>query len=61
MKEVRIDDIRQRDVSYNKMETMTYEELETKTYREIQEEFYDKPEPKPVTINLIEPIRELKL
>ena len=53
--------IKQRDVSYLKLETLTYAELETMTYAEIQEKYYMKPTPKTVTINLIEPIRELKL
>lgn len=60
MKQVELD-ILQRDITYEHIENLTYSELETKTYRELQEEFYENPEPKTVTITLIEPIKEVIL
>jgi hypothetical protein len=60
MKQIEID-IKQRDTTYDNMETMTYEELEGKTYREIQEEYYQEPTPKRIEIRLIEPTKEVRL
>lgn len=51
----------QRDTSYDKMETMTYEELEGKTYKELQDEYYQVLPPKRTPLQLIEPIKEVKL
>jgi hypothetical protein len=60
MKQIEID-IKQRDTTYEKMETMTYEELQAKTYRELQEEYYQEPTPKRIEIRLIEPVKEVRL
>lgn len=60
MKQINLN-IKQRDTTYDNMETMTYEELETKTYREIQEEYYEEPAPKRIEIRLIEPVKEVIL
>lgn len=60
MKRIELD-IKQRDTTYEKMETMTYEELEVKTYREIQEEYYQEPVPEKKEIRLVEPVKEVKL
>lgn len=60
MKQIDLD-IKQRDTTYEKMETMTYEELETKTYRELQEEYYQEPVPIRKEIRLTEPVKEVIL
>jgi len=54
-------DFKKRDVSYNNLETLTYAEMETKTYEEIENELYPVKSPKPVSLMLMEPIKEVRL
>ena len=61
MKEVRIDDIKQRDVSFEKTETLTFAEMETMTYAELENKYYQVREPKDVTLRLIEPIKDVEI
>lgn len=61
MKEVIIDDIKQRDVSYENTETLTFEQMETMTYAELENKYYQVREPKDINLRLIEPVKDVKI
>lgn len=54
-------DIKQRDVSYSRTQSLTYGEMERMTYSELERKYYIKNNPRPVELRLVEPIKDVRL